>query len=482
MSGKGKAREPRRQGPYTRSQMAAIRRYYDSRQYAANRHAAGQTSRDDDDNNNNNEGIESDHELDNFNPDAGGAGMDEVDGGGGGQGLGGSGAGSGGNERPERPLGCPPRRHVETYSRSYTIYISNGISTMQWQQHPGTGQDSPYVEWNEGWQIIPWGTMASAMTPHDYSMLIQKAKRFRVLSCKIDLDSMIPFQENLVGGGTREAQTCFSNRPSAQIYVDDGELLPDLLRQSNTQLPDLFHSSNFTLPYGVPADTSLKSPNFFFNGMDTSQWNEFVVTGLPGVGKPQAIFSLSTTGKVKPMYPGETFSKTWKNGNTQWRGGRTHWSTTQSKYTAAADPQLYNINCVNTQMQSYVAGVSATQSSIASVTQPSTFTTVRNNYADSMLPCKSDMPPYVLIKMEQYFGMNNEQIQIFAQLHVHYSVTIEYETLEGTTAMCAYSKGPALTTSYAQFQVAQVNKVAGFPADNDIHRAIGISYNEGGYS
>lgn len=398
-------------------------------------------------------------------------GMDQVDGvNGGGGGAGGMGGGDGTNVSVDRPMGMRPIRRTETYSRSYIVYINNGLDKMTWRQQAGTTTALPQCTWNEGWQIIPWGIVATAITPHQWALLA-KSKRYRFLSCGVTMDSIIPFQEVLTGGGTvREAVTSFSNRPTMSVYKDDGELLPDI----NPALDDISHNNFWISPYGKYTECNLKAPNFTLKGMDTTQWAQ-KVAALPAADAPQTLFSLFSTGRVKTMYPGQTLTETWKNPNSMWRSNRVPMDPVPLVTTAGTDADNYQQRRTQILGQSYYASIAGTNNLLPGTTTVDQATHL-NNYADTGLPSKLNGPPYLLVRMEQYYQSNDTAAVIFAQAHLHYSITVETEEIEGLGNLGPYySQTTGATNTYATMQAKVMNANAGFPADNLLHRAVGVS-------
>nr|QTZ83200.1 MAG: hypothetical protein [Tarsiger cyanurus parvoviridae sp.] len=382
------------------------------------------------------------------------------------------------------PLGYKPHRSTRHYERSYTIYIKNGVGDMSWTQNAGAANALPSVTWNEGWQHIPWGQLPASITPHEWSILTKMAKRFRVLDLSVHVDSVIPFQENLVGGGTREAQTCFSNRPSLQFYQDDNELLPDI---NDDQLNLTQHNKNFTLPYGNQADCSLATATFTLLGMDTTLWDQ-TVANLPPQGQPQGILSLTNTGRVKPVYPGETYSSHWKNDNTGWRSARIPWDSRSGNtiLTPQATALAYQQQVTNTIGQHYLAGATGQSQVLNAASEPGPITPEFkiNNHGDTALPIKYTGPPNLLCRMEQYYGTNGEQIQIFAQAHIRYGCTIEIEEIEAMGTLGAYWGRAAASTANTPITFSRLNayQATGFPNDNLIHRDFGVSVNNSLYT
>jgi len=157
--------------------------------YRINQHYANKKPRHTDQDYDNVPDEVGDEEMANIPEPGGGGGdapMDQVDGGGG-RGGGGDmgGGGSGENMSPDRHMGKLPSRYTKTYEKSFVSYINNGVDAMTWKQNAGTTAALPSVEWNEGFQIVPWGLMMSSISPQDYAQLISGAKRWRVKSCGV---------------------------------------------------------------------------------------------------------------------------------------------------------------------------------------------------------------------------------------------------------------------------------------------------------
>lgn len=394
-------------------------------------------------------------------------------------GTGTSGSGAGENVTVERPLGDPPRRYTKTFTNHLISYLDNGISNSSWKQHAGTKNKLPMVQWSEGWQLTGFGHIAAAMSANDWSVLTKTAKKFRVLSCSVTVDSLIPFQQSLVGTGLREATTTFSNRPQMAIYVDDGELLPN----NTKNYKDCQHNDNWTLPYGTYTKTKLKHASFYFHGMDTTYWMN-KTTELPNAAEPQKLFSLYKTGGVKTVYPGGAFSKTWKNTDSSWKSARLPNDNEDKIITKeGANEGEYQHNRTNWLGAHYTAGVAGRGNLFTTHNQVQSEQVQVNNYVDTGLEIQHRGPPFVLMKMENYYGNDDAPMQIYGQVHLHYSVTVEIEELENTNHFAQqWINHTKSTNTLALFDEICSEGVAGFPADNAVHRAYGPSENNAFFS
>lgn len=417
---------------------------------------------------------------DEHDPEGGEDNMDiaaTAGGGGGGQ----TGGGDGENIKPDRPMGAPAHRGVRTYQRSFTSYVTNGVGDQSWLQYNGDGQNPPYVEWNDGWSFIPWGLYPSAITPDQWVNLQTTSARFRVLECSVCVDSVIPFQEVLTGGGTvREAVTSFSNRPSILVYKDNGNFLPQLYA---TPIADLMHNANFTMVRGNFTQSVLKRPTWRFNNWETAH-QHLKVSGTPAQASPCQILSLEANGRVKTLYPGGNFCETWKNPVKQWMANPLPWDRANRFATSDAAS-------VDALMQDkgriwgchYLGGVGTR--GILNSNQTIQAENYVANYGDTGQEIKHCGPPYILMKMEPYYGTNNEAMSIFAQIHVHYSITIEFEEREGTGAYCSMTDYSALvrnTELFSAFGNAVLDSTCQAPADNKLGRMAGTTVGHYSYS
>lgn len=347
----------------------------------------------------------------------------------------------------DRPFGQESLRTTRTYKKSFITYVDNGLagknSNFGWkyvQVAAATAGDNytDYVEWNEGWQVVPWGILAGCLSRHDLNMLELSSRRWRVKKFGVELEGMIPFQNVLTGTGTRESVTTFSNRPNMHIYVDDNHLLPG---KQQWPVSDIVHNDWFGQTWSNHSNSKLKSPKFKFFGMKPSQWKQ-KSQDTPSQNEPAQIFSLYNTGKVYSMYPGQKFSREYHIMNPGWQGRR---GTNDRNVQLVSDTQrhtttmlsgTYSLASMEPVGGSFERADGATPvvlNKVLEAWKDSPYTDMGNNagYVDTGLPVPHRAAPHILCKMEPYYGPDDVAMDIFAQLHVHYWCEIEFETLDG---------------------------------------------------
>ena len=167
-------------------------------------------------------------------------------------------------------------------------------------------------------KIIPWGIYAACLSRHEINMLNFSSRRWRPVEFGVELEGLIPFQNILVSGSTREGVSSFSNRPNLHIFVDDGHILPS---QEDWNATSVEHNNYWGIPWGKYSQTKLRSPKFKLYNIDTAKWTS-KNAGLPDQNTPQQLFSLYNTGKVQTMYPGAKFRKRHKVMNSQFKNHR----------------------------------------------------------------------------------------------------------------------------------------------------------------
>lgn len=392
-------------------------------------------------------------------------------------GSGGGGGGSGPAPERERPFGSKPHTVTRHYKKSFLVNVDNGTTKLK-LQFAAPANNRPVVTWNEGWYCIPWGFFESFMTPTDWFELTTMARQFRVKSIKVELEGMIPFQVNLTGG-TNSTTATFSNRPNLHIYVDDAAILPDL----GTNDRDAMQHSNFwTRPWDVGQGCLLKSPDFTFLGNSTPQIR--TITSYSNTA-PQDYFSLYTTGKVKTMYPGQKFHHVWRNPKRSWQSIRVPADDIANGMATliAGGSQPVEEDLAKKLGANYTGhvGWSGKNYNQLPITDG---VDVSNNYYDTGFPVSKDGPPYIMCRMEVYpdLGTGGSAINIYSQMHVHYSAELEYLPMEKRyTYLPAQPNNLLLTTSADAFSTG--NKIVGaqFSEGRVIHRTTGPSKNDAFY-
>lgn len=395
---------------------------------------------------------------------------------GGEEGAGGGGSGTGQNVTVDRPLGQPPHMFMKTFSRSYTCYVENGESSKHWNQNAGSTSTLPSITWCDGWAIVPWSFLPTAVTAHEWAGTICQAKRWRVLGTKVTIDSIIPFQETLVGGGTtKQAVVSFSNRPALLVYLDSGMLLPDLGTEGT--MDKIEHNKYWVENRSNYTKGKLKIPRWNLHGVDTSKW-DYKVSTLPDADNPQSIFSLESNGKIHTLYPGGSYTTSWKNPNKLWRSTRNHWDLHDKlKVANGADADTYARRFTQTAGSHFTSTVG--QEGVINWGQNLESTRI-NQYADTGLEMKHVGAPYLLVKMEPYYGSDDNPMSIFAQVHIHYDIDIEWESIEGMGQLAWHMSTGDITgqsETHSVFDNKLINAMRGHPNDNRLGVAYGPAPN-----
>jgi len=98
------------------------------------------------------------------------------------------------------------------------------------------------------------------------------------------------------------------------------------------------------------------------------------------------------------------------------------------------------------------------------------------NYADTMLPMRTDRPPYILLRVEPYYGTNDAPLPIYMKMHVHYTLDIEFvehtHGLGHSFVPLAFDRLVA-TTSTSAFSVSNKYIRSTNAFDNQVHRMYG---------
>lgn len=407
-------------------------------------------------------------------------------------GGGGSGGGAQGGPTADNrlPFGSKAHHKTLTYKKSFVSYVANGVEDMGWAQ-VGQAEVDRGIDWNEGWQIIPYGLIPMHLSAEDWFHLNTRYRKWRVKSFGAQIEGIIPFQEMLQGGTTREAVTSFSNKPNIHYYIDHLELLPDI--GDGTNFTDVLHSHQGSLPYGPYTETKLKTANFRFYNFDPARWLRFGGV-MPTAEYPQKIFSLYNTGNVKTLQTGQKLHLHSTVTNSQWRGQRPAmnkygpWTADgQTELNKRLGPAYFagfeaegatmtNVRTVYPAADASFAG-SCTNAGFANGGPPGSVNSMSklNNYADTNLPLPTNGPPIALMKCETYYGTNNEPLPIFMQFHIHYTCTIEAIETDGFGSQFIPLE-PSLIQSDDDPVLADesLKEALGFAAnDNIVHRANG---------
>ena len=143
------------------------------------------------------------------------------------------------------------------------------------------------IDWNEGWQIIPWGIYKACLSRHEFNMLNMQSRRWRPIKFDVEIEGIIPFQNILQSSGTKECVASFSNRPNLHIYVDDGHILP---QQRHWGLNHINHNEYWSATVLNYSSSKLKSPKFALYNINSGAWKS-KDDALPSADKPQKLFS-----------------------------------------------------------------------------------------------------------------------------------------------------------------------------------------------
>lgn len=353
--------------------------------------------------------------------------MDFVDGGSGG---GGSGGGGGPAVEHEHKFGQACKPYTKHYKKSFLVNITNGKEHLHLVHTPAAAGAPNIIDWNEGWQILPWGDIKAYMQPMDFYE-VSMARKYRIKSTKVTLEGIVPFQVDLAGAANSTTAT-FNNRVNLHLYVDDGELLP------TSELTPLGsrHNAEFTMPWGEGNIGKLSSPNIRFHGAAPPNAFRYSCDNGFDAAEPQRYFSLYNTGQVQSYYPGQKFSKTWVNGNTQWIGRSTNDFASRA-YSVAGQPAADVDYIINKQTQgSYQGGFGPTYAQEVKQVPPvltlAGGKTAYGEYMDTGLPVKLENMPYIWVRVEPYpnLGDGGGLINIYCQAHVHYEMEVEIWPLE----------------------------------------------------
>jgi len=390
----------------------------------------------------------------------------------GGGGGGGSGGGNlGVQEMGDRPFGRAAIRRSKKYTKSFTSYITNGVEDLNWGQIDGTVTAPPTVTWNEGWNLVGgWGVIRAALTPQDWYQLVVSAKRYRVKSCEMEIEGMIPFQEQIIAGGEVTVATA-SNRPNIWCYVDHDQVLP-----TNNTTNTGTHNEDWQLPYGKFSTCRLKRPNWNLRNWDVNRAT-LRQAQLPGATEPQKLMSLLSTGKVKTVYPGQKIKESWTNPVKAWRMVRPTYDEIPFKTTDGGTAINYMQRRANTLQGGYAAGIAGyNENQPTNSAQEITFDKHMNHYADTGLPLKHSGPPYILVKVEPYYDSQDNALNIYMQCHIHYTIDIEWEELDQINTIVPFDFEaigvvplPTLATFDRQLQGA----TSQFPSGNNINVVVG---------
>jgi len=487
MSGKGGGKKKRDPADFNPAEKGRIAQYYRLRKRVpGQRREEGEGGAGSSTDRNMDQGGETD-----FSGDEGaiGGALDDYEMGGdvvdGGRGMGGGGgAGNSGpmgvQEPSDRPFGSKSRTRSQTYTKSFTSYITNGIAEMNWQQVAGTQNADPYVTWNEGWQLMAgYGTFQAAMTPNDWYQLTIKATRIRVKSCSVLMEGLIPFQETVNAAGDRVTQATASNRPTVWYFIDEHKnMLPKLVAGTST-----IHNNTFQSPYGDFTESRLPTPSFRLRNVDTAQMPLRVVP-MPQADHPQALFSLLSTGEVKSLNAGQKLSHSWTNPVKQWYSMRLNWDEQQNFTTVGVTTPAERMQAKNNALTAaFDSGIShqvGPNANLKNYNFPQTGvgqdTEYVHHYADTGFATGEAGPPYILCKVEPYFDTANNAANIYMQCHVHYSITIEYEEPMRMNTLAWYNQPNDVNSgTIADFAHACKRLVATAAQDNEQHLIYGPS-------
>lgn len=367
-------------------------------------------------------------------------GMDEVDGGG--ETDGASGGGTTGIV-PTIPYGLRPAKYQKLVKMSYVVYIDAGLantnSNYGWEQ-TAAAANAPYklntrVIWNEGWQIIPWGILSASMARHEWNILNLTARRWKVDEFGVDIDDIQVFYEQVTQSGNVSTVAYTQNTP-IHVYVDDEHILPcgDELTIESVEHNDYWSSTN-------PPDFAtgkLKSPKFYFHGMDTRYWTNN--SGLPAADRPEKLMSLYNTGAVQDLLPTQKFSRSYKVQNGGWQSARGSNDYASQDNTTTWDQFAQTNMSMREQMCEPPGGrskpVSATDGGAIAQTAKIPFSGTAplwaydSSYADTASPHPRRAAPYILVKTRPIMQMSGVPMRIYHMMSVHYWAKISVENLD----------------------------------------------------
>nr|QTE03848.1 MAG: capsid protein [Motacilla cinerea parvoviridae sp.] len=397
----------------------------------------------------------------------------------------GGGGGNNGNlgtqEISSRPFGKATGVKTKTYTKSYTIYFTNGVESMNWVETSGTTTTSPFTSWNEGWSIIPWGILHSAMTPGDWIELMHCAQRIRIKSTSVELEDMIPFQETSTAAGDTLTQATASNRPNIWLFKDStGRKLPKVNIASTR---DFAHNDNFQTPYGDYTSCKLRQPTFIFNNLAPSQAT-YKMSALPAATKPQTIYSLTSTGKVKRLMAGGKIKEHWKNPHKTWLMSLLNTDSNENAGTPTGTTAL-NYQQIKNDLLGPAPEMGIGMRADGQGVMPNPVISSNNchHYADTNLSLKEGGPPYLLIKVEPYYDTQNNALQIYMKANIHYTMTVEYEEKDHFNTFAPYNYSAARpSVTAAEFDSHGRDYQAQFGWGNEQNTAYGMNNNRHMYT
>lgn len=394
-------------------------------------------------------------------------------------GRGGAGGGTNGNlgvqEGGDKPWGMTSKKHTRTYTKTYTIYFNGGTTNLNIVQNDGTTTSPASVQWNEGWQIIPWGFLAASMTPGEWIELSFKCRKYRIKHTSVLIENMIPFQEVATATGETQTIATASNRPAIWLFKDSykHKILPKLA--DNIGMAQLAHSSNFQQPYNNYTTGALKSPTFLLNNTQLLNQTYRLKAALVA-GIPQEWFSLLSTGRVKTLQAGAKIHESWTNKSKTWTEMRLNWDIQQNlTFSAGATADAYMLNKSASLTGNFNQHVgSKTDGQGYQFGAVSGATTRLNHYADTNLGLQEGGPPYLLIKVEPYHDTADNALNIYYKGTIHYSTTIEWEDNERFNTVAPYQFNLAVaTTDLATFVTNSTNALGTFATGNEIDAKYG---------
>lgn len=300
----------------------------------------------------------------------------------------------------------------------------------------------------------------------------------------VTLEGIIPFQVDLAGAQNSTTAT-FNNRINIHMYTDDGELLPDIADMDATS-----HNDKFTIPWGEGTTGKLASPVFRFEGADQPSTFRYFTDNAFTAVTPQKYFSLYNTGRVKSVYPGQKFHKSWTNGNTNWHGRPTNDKIGRAIDISNAAAADVNNKISEFTQQAYRAGPTGANLNnlkeipVTAGVQAADATN-KSMYLDTGLPLKYQGLPYILCRVEPYpnLGTGGGLIDIYAQAHLHYEMTVESMPLEKPTTYVPLLTGTAVAQGTSQAFQQQLYKDSALGiTDNKVHRVAGTKDDDAVYT
>lgn len=409
--------------------------------------------------------------------------MDEVDAGAQAGANAGQNGGSGGtNIENELNFGQKTKPHCKTYKKSFLVNINNGKDKLALAWTAGAVGVRSLLEWNEGWQMIPWADLRAYLTPTDWYELMALNRKWRIKKCGFKIEGIIPFQVDL-SGATNSSTATFNNRINLHIYEDDGELLPTL---NNAVAGTMTHNAEFQIPWGESDLGQLPSPNFRFWGAVKPDAHRYCCDSGFANTQPQKYFSLYNTGHVKSCYPGQKFKKEWVNPNTHWVG-----RVPNDLMDTALDTNTQSAATIDEvssafAAQAYDSGVSGTGIRLENTPQTAAnYLIAKSHYIDNGVPVSFVGPPYVLIRVEPYpnHGAGGGLINIYAQAHLHYEMEIEMFPMEKPMQYVPLITSPVVAQgSFAAMNQQVIRDTRYGVTDNKVHRVAGTAPGEFNYT